>query len=383
MKTQSSIWKWTKRMLISLLTIGLIVVIAGAIVMRQPQFGQPPAGEGLERITTSPQFRDGIFQNEGGITTQMSLFRAFTLLPQVLRAQQTGSPSWSIPVVTHDRETFANTPDSLVRATWFGHSTFLLEIDGKRLLLDPMLGPAASPVAFFGKRFNQQLPIDIEDLPQIDAIVMSHDHYDHLDHSSIVRLRDKVDHFFVPLGLGSHLRHWDIPEEKITEMDWWQEIEYNGLKLACTPSQHFSGRGLGDRASTLWASWAIIGKDRRVYFSGDSGYFRGFQQIGEKYGPFDLTMMECGQYNDLWPEVHMVPEETVQAHLDLRGDVLMPIHWGAFSLAFHSWTDPIERAIKAAEAADVAVATPRIGEQIVLGEQPPQSKWWIQSMQKN
>ncbi len=364
-------------MLITLLALGMTLAVVATFVLRQPQFGQPPAGEDLVRITSSPQYRAGIFQNEGGITTQMGLLRAFTLLPQVLRAQQTGVPSWTIPVITHDKQTFTDVPDSLVRATWFGHSTFLLEIDGKRLLLDPMLGPAASPVSFFGKRFNPQLPIEIEDLPQIDAVLMSHDHYDHLDYPSIVKLRDKVGHFFVPLGLGSHLRYWDIPEDKITELDWWQEVEFRDLKLVCTPSQHFSGRGLGDRASTLWSSWAIVGKERRVYFSGDSGYFPGFKEIGEKYGPFDLSLMECGQYNDLWPEVHMVPEETVQAHIDLGGDLLMPIHWGAFSLAFHSWTDPVERAIQAAEANGVRIATPRIGEPIVLGEEPPQDKWWV------
>ena len=180
----------------------------------------------------------------------------------------------------------------------------------------------------------------------------------------------------MPLGIGAHLEEWGVPAAKISELEWWQETYFKGLKLASTPARHFSGRGLTDRMKTLWTSWVIQGREDTIFFSGDSGYFPGFKQIGDKYGPFDITLLECGQYNDLWANIHMMPEETVQAHLDLKGKVLMPIHWGAFTLAMHSWTEPIERLTARADALKVKVTTPEIGEPVILDRALPAGQWW-------
>lgn len=265
------------------------------------------------------------------------------------------------------------------RVTWFGHSAFLLEMDGKILLFDPMLGERPSPVAWAGsKRFSRHLPLEPESFPEIDAIVISHDHYDHLDYSSIRKLMDKTARFIVPMGVRRRLIGWGVPSDKITEHAWGDEVTLGGeLLLACTPARHFSGRGLFDRNRTLWCSWVIIGKEKKVFYSGDSGYGPHFKEIGSKYGPFHLTLMECGQYDKRWSAIHMVPEETVQAHLDLKGQLLLPVHWGAFTLAFHTWTDPVERVTKAAAQRGVNVTTPLIGETVTIDSEAfPTRAWW-------
>ena len=206
---------------------------------------------------------------------------------------------------------------------------------------------------------------------------MSHDHYDHLDYETIQKLKDKVGVYFTPLGLGNHLIEWGVNKERINELNWWDSIDFDGIKLICTPARHFSGRGLFDRATTLWCSWVIEGKKDNVFFSGDSGYDTHFKEIGEKYGPFDISLMECGQYNEDWKLLHMMPEETVQAALDLKSKLTMPIHWGGFTLAFHDWTDPIERVVNKAKKLNMPITTPKIGEPVIIGKETyPIEKWW-------
>ncbi|WP_326114793.1 MBL fold metallo-hydrolase [Paenibacillus alginolyticus] len=268
--------------------------------------------------------------------------------------------------------------DMETKVTWFGHSASLLTIDGKALLLDPMFGKAPSPFPWLGKgRYSGGLPFEIGQLPVIDAVVLSHDHYDHLDYGTIMKIKHKVNKFLVPLGVGGHLIRWGVQPEKIEEHDWWDEFTYEGLTLACTPATHFSGRSMTDRGASLWCSWVIKGKQSNIFFSGDSGYSSHFKEIGQKYGPFDLTLMECGQYDDRWSDIHMMPEETVQAHLDVKGKLMLPIHWGAFTLALHDWTDPIERAAKAAHAIKVSILTPKIGQTVhVNAADYPIETWW-------
>lgn len=221
------------------------------------------------------------------------------------------------------------------------------------------------------------LPIAIEKLPKIDAVVISHDHYDHLDYESIKKLKTKVDAYFVPLGVGVHLEAWDIDSTKITEMDWWEEKTFENIQLVCAPAQHFSGRKFSNGQSTLWSSWIIKTDSTSIYFSGDGGYGTHFKEIGEKYGPFDFAMMECGQYNKMWPDIHMFPEETAQAGVDIQAKAIMPIHWGAFKLALHSWTDPIERVSKKAEELQIHLVAPEIGEPIVINALPKSNMvWW-------
>ncbi|MDX5418776.1 MAG: MBL fold metallo-hydrolase [Hymenobacteraceae bacterium] len=363
----------------SIITLFVLAAVAGCSFMSlSPQFGGEAKGDRLATIRQSPNYNDGVFHNP--VETNMEIgFKGYVKMINSRLFGKTDNmrPDWSIPVLPVDPRKFDTAQDTATVLTWFGHSAFLIEMDGKRILVDPMLGKVASPISFLGPtRFNDTLPISIEDLPAIDAILISHDHYDHLDYPSIKKLADKTGHFYVTLGVGAHLERWGVPASKITELDWWQEADLAGIKFVATPARHFSGRGFSDRMKTLWASWVIKGKHDRIFFSGDTGYFEGLKEIGEKYGPFDITLMECGQYNELWPNIHMMPEETVQAHLDVNGKLLMPIHWGAFALAMHSWTDPIERVSKKANALRVPMATPRIGEPIILHRKIPKTQWW-------
>ncbi|MCQ6561852.1 MBL fold metallo-hydrolase [Paenibacillus mendelii] len=320
------------------------------------------------------------FVNQIPTAMDMGIKATMTMLRDFMRGNPNRQPASPIPTKPFYCD---DIPDpERTQVTWFGHSAFLLEIEGKRLLFDPMLADTPSPFPLFGgKRYSRSLPIERDKFPFIDAVVMSHDHYDHLDYHSIRALKDRVGRFFVPLGVRNRLVKWGVDPAKVTEHNWWSEIEFNGLTLACTPARHFSGRGIFGRNTTLWCSWVIAGKQAKVYYSGDSGYGPHFQEIGDQYGPFDLTLMECGQYDERWSGVHMMPEQTVQAHLDVKGSLLIPVHWGAFTLAFHEWTDPVERATKAAKARQVRIATPVIGETVVVGScDYPTADWWKQRM---
>jgi len=258
-----------------------------------------------------------------------------------------------------------------------GHSTVLLKLRGEFWITDPVFSERASPVQWAGpKRFHQP-PISIEELPPIKGVILSHDHYDHLDHAAILKLADKAEHFLTPLGVGDRLIDWGIAPNQIQQLDWWQSTEVSGIEFVATPAQHFSGRGLFDGNRTLWASWVVIDVDVRVFFSGDSGYFNGFKRIGEKFGPFDLTLMETGAYDANWPHVHMQPEQTMQAHIDLNGRWLMPIHNGTFDLAMHAWYEPFERIIALAATHGIPVSTPQIGEAINLRQPRSGQRWWL------
>ncbi|MBA9076058.1 MBL fold metallo-hydrolase [Rufibacter quisquiliarum] len=368
-----------KFMLIFLSIIAALAVGITLFVWFAPQFGAAAHGQSLERIQKSPQYRDGKFQNisptpmmgEQSLTEKVKIFAKF------LGGVEGATPEDELPQVKLTPADFPAPSASEIKVTWFGHSAVLLEVGGKRIFADPMLGQRASPVSFIGsKRFNKELPIAMENLPALDVVLLSHDHYDHLDHGSIKKLMGKTRHFFVPLGVAAHLVKWGVAKEKITELDWWETAQFEGLFLAAAPARHFSGRGLTDRDQTLWCSWVVKAGEQSVYFGGDSGYDRHFKQIGEKYGPFDLTMLECGQYNEAWKYIHMMPEETAQAHLDLKGKVLMPTHWGAFSLALHHWKEPIKRLTKAAARQHIQLATPLMGQRWRVGQELPTQQWW-------
>lgn len=288
------------------------------------------------------------------------------------------SPKKPLPVQEVTAEQLTQESEDVVYR--LGHSTVLLRLDDKWILTDPVFSDRASPVQWMGpKRFHQP-PIALNDLPDIDVVLISHDHYDHLDKVTVKTLADKVGCFLVPLELGKLLVKWGLPAEKIHEFSWWQRAKIAGIEFAFTPTQHFSGRGLNDRNSTLWGSWVMRGSQQSVFFSGDSGYFSGFKQIGERFGPFDLTLIETGAYSSLWSEVHMFPRESLQAHLDLRGKVMLPIHNSTFDLSLHRWYEPLEQVAAHAQTMNVQVTAPMIGERMSLAEPKPLDKWWLNSV---
>ncbi|WP_425390296.1 MBL fold metallo-hydrolase [Ekhidna sp.] len=372
--------KILKRVMLAFIFI--ILLVAGAVYVyfkTAPQIGGNLQGDRLERAKKAANFQDGIFQNTVETKMSMSFTDLRKTLAHYLFADKSDKyPKSTIETIPFDKSAFSNANDSSIHLTWFGHSTILLKVDGVTLLIDPVLeGERASMFSFMGpKRFPYTEYPSIEDLPKIDAVMISHDHYDHLDYATIKLLKEKVNQFYLPLGVGAHFESWGVPKENIVEVEWWQETSIQGLKLAFTPTRHFSGRGFGDRFKTLWGSWVILGKEKSIYFSGDSGYFPGFKEIGEKYGPFDLTFMECGAYNEAWSEIHMFPEQTAQAHLDLKGKLLMPIHWGKFDLALHPWKESVNRLARSAEEADIPLFTPEIGQLISLTDSDETEPWW-------
>lgn len=358
--------------------ITLLIIIGVLFINLSPQFGGVASKQQQELFSKSKHYKDGKFLNNGGVKMEMSLKDSFKAMWILFKSNSKAEPNKNIAVQKIDSITIANY-NSKTRFIWFGHSTFLLQIKGKNLLIDPMFSNVPAPNPLLGnKRFSNKLPIEIEKLPSIDAVLITHDHYDHLDYESIQKLKDKVNIFYTPLGIGIHLLKWGVEKERIIELDWWQEIKFDELTIRCTPAQHFSGRGISDREKTLWCSWIIQSDDENLFFSGDSGYASHFKEIGDQYGPFDFAFMECGQYNNLWPLVHMLPEETAQAGLDIKAKKMMPIHWGAFKLASHSWTDPVERISKKAKELNVDLVIPKIGEIIEIGLNDSEEiyPWW-------
>jgi L-ascorbate metabolism protein UlaG (beta-lactamase superfamily) len=367
-----------KKMGITLGIFVLVILVSTVLFLKlSPQFGGAITVELKAEYSASENYRDGKFRNKNNVQLSMNLWETLKIMKDFFNPPSNTVPKSPIPVTTIDSLQLANYQGA-TRMIWFGHSTFLLQIDQKNILIDPMFGKVPAPHPMLGaSRFSVELPITIEKLPPIDAVLISHDHYDHLDYGSIQKLKNKVKQFYTPLGVGAHLKAWGIDQDRIHELDWWEERSFEGLIFRCTPAQHFSGRGLGDRANTLWSSWIIQSKNENIFFSGDSGYGDHFKEIGEKYGPFDFAMMECGQYDKKWPEIHMFPEETAQAALDINANQMMPIHWAAFRLGLHTWTDPVERLTKKASELGVKIQVPQIGTSIFLNsEDNSLPAWW-------
>lgn len=358
----------------------LSLVLGGIVIMKiSPGFGGRIKGERLNKVKQSPNFKDGRFQNPVPTDLQTDEFSFWKMMREFPRTDQGRIPAQPISVEPVASNAFGNSKSG-IRICWLGHSTALMEIDGVLILTDPVFSERTSPFSFGGtKRFDYSFHYDVENLPQPDIIIISHDHYDHLDRKSVLKYRNTNVHFVMPLGVGAHFERWGFPSSQITELDWWEKFNWSKqLTITATPARHFTGRGMFDRYQTLWASWAIKSENNSIFFSGDSGYFPGFKEIGKQLGPFDICLMECGQYNQMWPFIHMSPEESVQAHIDLGGKILLPIHWGKFKLSLHPWIEPIERALIAANKNNCVVTTPRIGEQVIVGEYLPQEHWWTE-----
>ncbi|MFC6594833.1 MBL fold metallo-hydrolase [Kitasatospora paranensis] len=345
--------------------------------VRTDAFGAEPTGARLARIRRSPQFRDGAFQNP--VPTRRLVYERSPL--EVTRAQLTGDrtrrmPSAAVPLHRLRPAELAAPAASGLRLTWLGHATVLAELDGRRVLFDPVWGERCSPFPGIGPKRLHPVPLPLADLGPVDVVVVSHDHYDHLDMATIRALAASEAVFAVPLGVGAHLEHWGVPAERLVELDWWESAEVAGLTLTATPARHYCSRGPRTSPYLLWASWSVAGPEHRVFHSGDTGYFPGFTEIGDRLGPFDATMVQIGAYSDFWPEVHMTPEEGVQAHLDLAGGLMLPIHWCTFNLAPHPWEEPAERTVTAAQALGARLAVPRPGTPFEPADPPPLTLWW-------
>lgn len=355
---------------IIILAISVFVIIAlFIIIFRLIQFGKIPDYKKSKKIISSKQFSAKSFHNYGNVEMRMDRNKIAKMMKNFFKSNSLKRPSIDYKIADKSQILFERAADASAIVTWFGHSSAMIDISGKKILLDPMFGKYASPFKGAVKRFENSLnftDFDLQKFGKIDAVIISHDHFDHLDYRTIKKIQSQVTHFFVPLAVGAHLERWGVDYSRITEMDWWEETDFQGLKLVCTPSQHFSGRDPRHKNSSLWSSWVIKNRDKNIFFSGDSGYFDGFKQIGEKYGPFDLALLECGQYNELWHEIHMMPEETIQASLDLSAAQALLIHNSAFSLAMHSWDEPINRAKAEADKLGVKIVDVIAGQSFSL-----------------
>lgn len=373
------LWKITKWF-----GLTLMVFVVGSVIFTLVAltFGGKPDEASAAKIAQSKHHDGDKFLNFEPVqinTRSENSPSFFQELGNFVNPPKHKNPSQPIPTKPVDADTLAD--DSFI---WLGHSTVLFRTAGKTIITDPVFHPAA-PVPIAVKPFPMTDAPDMEDLPEIDAVLISHDHYDHLDHLAIQKLDSKVKHFYVPLGIKAHLQRWGISDDKITEMDWYESALLGDVTLTLTPSRHFSGRGLFDRFKTLWSSWVVKSPSVAVYFSGDGGYSPEFKKIGEQFGPFDIAFMEDGAYNDDWAQIHMSPEQSAQAAVDLNAKALLPIHWAKFDLSRHPWTEPAERISKAVDEQNqiltangsepMTLATPVIGETFTL-DNLPTSKWW-------
>jgi L-ascorbate metabolism protein UlaG (beta-lactamase superfamily) len=352
------------------LALGAAAAGAAVWVLRDipAQLGAAATGARAERIRRSPQWRDGKFHNS---VPSSSVPKGRSLLSE-WRSAHHRKPVRPIPVLIPA----GRAPADALHLTWYGHASVLVEIDGHRVLFDPVWSDRCSPSRLVGPRRLHPAPMPLDELPPLDAVVISHDHYDHLDMATVQELaRLQRMPFLVPLGIGAHLERWGVPADRIVELDWDDETSVGELRLIATAARHFSGRGL-TRDTTLWASWVVLGPRHRVFYTGDTGFFDGFSRVGSEFGPFDACLVQCGAYGEGWPDIHMTPEDAVRAHIDLRGGLLVPVHWGTFVLAFHDWDEPVERLWREAKTREVSVAFPRPGERVDVDNPPEPDAWW-------
>ena len=352
-----------------LLLVGFVGILIGYLI------SAPISHDAHKHMNRVAPFNDGSFANsEPQAATEISVGRVVEAFANHPRT----SPAGEIPVVAIEAQQLEGPPTSGLRMAWLGHAGVLIEIDGMRLLADPALSKRASPFSFAGpKRFHPS-PINLPNLGGVDAVIITHNHYDHLDEATVRHLGKQGTRFYVPLANKAQLLAWDVPEKQITELDWWEEVTLGALRIIATPSRHYSNRGTFDYKKTLWSSWSIIGPRHRVFISGDSGYSEAFSEIGARLGPFDATVIKVGSYGpgDSWHDIHMTPEEAVQVHIDVKGGQMLPVHWGTFNLAYHPWDEPIIRTLASANQKNVTLITPKVGQFVPIPSETEFSKWW-------
>ena len=364
--------KKNKRKTVSLL---LFPLLAGVFITSCATY--PNSSEqDLTRIQTSSQFSEGKFRNEKK-TQVFEWSKTWAMAKDYfLNKSDKSVPKEAPPIQPLSNDAFNLNNTEALNFARLGHSTLLIQMSGKYFLTDPVFSERVSPVQWLGPKRFHPVPMDIDSIKEIEAVIISHNHYDHLDEGSIKQLKDRVNNFIVPLGIGDKLIAWGVDKNKITQLDWWENIILDDVELVSTPAQHFSGRGITDTDETLWSSWVIRNQQHSLYFSGDTGYFPGFKDIGEKYGPFDYAFMECGAYNELWRDIHMMPEDSLQAFKDVKGKVMVPIHNGTFDLSTHAWFDPMEQITKLAKENNVALLLPQIGQLVNQKVTTISSVWW-------
>ena len=363
------------KLLIILVSMFLIYVVTTVFRIGDEEVGGSASREHLERIKKSPNYNGGKFVNAEP-TEHHAGGNYWDVIRDYLFSSEDRRPSEIIATRPADLTNFDII--SGLQLFWLGHSTVLINIDSITILIDPVFDERVAVIVGSTERFQPNV-INRGSLPKVDAVIISHDHYDHLEKNSIDYFARTGTKFFVPLGVGAHLRAWQVPDSQIVELDWWESRDFKSLKIVCTPARHFSGRSLLNFDETLWASWVIIGSTHRLFYGGDTGYSDQFEKIGNRFGPFDVTLLPIGAYSKYWPDIHLNPEEAVTAHLTLNGQLLIPVHWGTFDVAFHPWDEPIERLVQAAKEQEVQFATPQPGEKIKLESLAIQQKWWQES----
>ncbi len=357
----------------------LVIITAFAVVvygfMRQPKFGSIASGERLKRIKTSPHYSNGKFQNQSYTPDLTEGASYFSVLKEFLFEKKARKkPSQSLPSVKINLLLLRKEEDVLI---WMGHSSYFMQVDGKTMLVDPVLSGAASPLSFTTRSFGGSDIYTTDDIPEIDFLFISHDHWDHLDYVTIKKLQSKIKTIITGLGTAAHFERWGFKKEMIIEKDWNESATLApGFSITVTPARHFSGRSF-TRNKALWVSFVLQTPTHKIYIGGDSGYDGHFKTIGETYGPFDLAILECGQYNKSWKYIHMMPEETVQAAKELGAKKLLAAHWGKFTLANHAWDESAERVYKAAQEMNMNLLTPMIGEKVNIDDSAQVfSSWW-------
>jgi len=369
--------KRRSRIVLRGLGVAILSLFLGLMISteRFVAFGAAPDDATLARMRASPHFVGGQFVNEDP-TTLMKV-SSWESAKRWIGGDEMRVPTCPLPIVTDGAARLASPPPSGLRITWLGHSTTLVEIDGARILTDPNWSERSSPSRWVGPRRFHPPPIALADLPSIDGVVVSHEHFDHLDMATVRALAARGIPFHVALGVGAHLELWGVPRAQIREHDWWERTKLpNGVELVSTPARHFNGRGVPGRIGALWTSWSIVGPTHRVYFSGDTGLTKGFETIAEREGPFDVALLEIGQFHPDWGDIHLGPDGAIEATKLLRAKHLLPIHWATFNLAYHAWSEPAETLSIRAPEKGIALLTPRLGEPIEPTEDPPTSAWW-------
>ncbi|MBO9583832.1 MAG: MBL fold metallo-hydrolase [Flavobacterium sp.] len=363
--------------MITFLILLFILVIAVYFFLQHPKFGKAPSGERLTLIQNSPQYKNGKFENQS-FTPDLAEGASYSkvLYDFFFKKVERKTPTDLIPSVKTNLKELPLDQDILV---WFGHSSYFIQLEGKRFLIDPVFSGNASPIPGTTKSFKGTDIYTVDDFPEIDYLLITHDHYDHLDYETFLKLKPKTKQIITALGVGSHLEFWGFPAEKIIEKDWYYTIPLDeNLTIHTAPSRHFSGRGF-KRCNTLWTSFVLESRDFKMYLGGDSGYDKHYAEIGEKYGPFDVALIDNGQYNESWKYIHNLPEDVIKAMKDLKTKRVFPVHSSKFSLSLHAWDEPLKKVTELNSLSEnpIPLITPMIGEAVELkNEKQEFSAWW-------